>query len=152
MADLLAEYGLDDSVVVGDCRDLQKVSGTTGLCIWALEHGFEAPGLTVISEKDVFGERIVRATRRQRNRPARLLIEANNLAEGDLVVHEEHGIGRFKCLKVLSVDGNAHECLHIEYANDGRLFLPVENLELISRYGQGETSLDRLGITGVART
>ena len=145
MADLLAEYDLNDSVVVGDCSDLQNVTGKTGLCIWALEHGFEAPGLTVISEKDVFGERIVRATRRQKNKPARLLIEANNLAEGDLVVHEEHGIGRFKCLKVLSVDGNAHECLHIEYANDGRLFLPVENLELISRYGQGETSLDRLG-------
>lgn len=145
MADLLAEYDLNESVVVGDCSDLQKVRGKTGLCIWALEHGFEAPGLTVISEKDVFGERIVRAARRQRKKPARLLIEANNLTEGDLVVHEEHGIGRFKCLKVLSVDGNAHECLHIEYAKDGRLFLPVENLDLISRYGQGETSLDRLG-------
>ena len=145
MADLLVEYDLNESVVVRNCRDLKTVKGKTGLCIWGLEHGFEAPGLTVISEKDVFGERVVRATRRHRNKPARLLIEANNLSEGDLVVHEEHGIGRFKCLEVLSVDGNAHECLHIEYADKGRLFLPVENLDLISRYGQGETSLDRLG-------
>ena len=145
MADLLVEYELNESVVVRDCHDLKTVKGKTGLCIWALERGFEAPGLTVISEKDVFGERVVRATRRHKNKPARLLIEANNLSDGDLVVHEEHGIGRFKCLDVLSVDGNAHECLHIEYSDGGRLFLPVENLDLISRYGQGEASLDRLG-------
>ncbi len=145
MADLLAEYDLDESIVISDRRDLRKLRGKTGLCIWTLEHGFEAPGLTVISEKDVFGERIVRTTRRTRNKPAQLLIEANNLNEDDLVVHEDHGIGRFKCLEVLNVDGNPHECLRLEYGGNGRLFLPVENLDLISRYGQGEARLDRLG-------
>ena len=70
-----------------------------------------------------------------------------SLAAGDLVVHSDHGIGRFIGLKTIEAAGAPHDCLEIHYAGDGRLFLPVENIELLSRYGSEATEavLDKLG-------
>src|SRR5262249_7409890 len=69
---------------------------------------------------------------------------------GDLVVHADHGIGRFAGLKTITVLGAAHDVLELEYAAGDKLYLPVENIELLSRYGADEAGaqLDRLG--GVA--
>src|SRR5262249_61832930 len=69
---------------------------------------------------------------------------------GDVVVHVEHGIGRFVGLKTIEAAGAPHDCLEIHYAGNDRLFLPVENIELLSRYGSEDTAvdLDRLGGTG----
>src|SRR5256886_7088163 len=76
--------------------------------------------------------------------------EVTSLASGDLVVHGEHGIGRFVGLQTLEVSGAPHDCLELHYAADTKLFLPVENIELLSRYGsdQANVELDRLGGTG----
>src|SRR5260370_37730597 len=76
--------------------------------------------------------------------------EVTSLSAGDLVVHVEHGIGRFVGLQTLEVSGAPHACLELHYAADTKLFLPVENIELLSRYGSDHASveLDRLGGSG----
>ena len=61
------------------------------------------------------------------------------------MVHVDHGIGRYHGLEVITAAGAAHECLSLEYAEQARLYLPVENIELLSRYGHDEGLLDRLG-------
>ena len=73
-----------------------------------------------------------------------------SLSAGDLVVHVDHGIGRFVGLQNIEAAGAPHDCLEIHYAESAKLFLPVENIELLSRYGSEDTDveLDRLGGTG----
>jgi transcription-repair coupling factor (superfamily II helicase) len=119
------------------------------LAVWALEQGFEAPWadgarLTVISEQDVLGDRLIRQPRKKR-RAENFLTETQSLSPGDLVVHVDHGIGRYTGLEVVTAAGAAHECIALEYAEGARLYLPVENIELLSRYGHEEGLLDRLG-------
>ena len=79
-----------------------------------------------------------------------MLAEAAALAAGDLVVHVDHGVGRFVGLKTIEAAGAPHDCLEIHYAGGDRLFLPVENLELLSRYGSEQGELDRLGASRLA--
>src|SRR5690606_270534 len=129
-----------------DLRELPK--GTAGLAVLRLEAGFEAPDLTIISEQDILGDRLVRRSRRKR--ASDFLSEVASLSAGDIVVHADHGIGRFVGRRTIEAAGAPHDCLEIHYAGDGRLFLPVENIELLSRYGSAaaDMPLDRLG--GVA--
>ena len=114
------------------------------LAVWGLEAGFETPDLTVISEQDVLGDRLIRQPKKRR-KAENFLTEVQSLSPGDLVVHVDHGVGRFHGLEVVSAAGAAHECLLLEYAEKSRLYLPVENIELLSRYGHEEGLLDRLG-------
>ena len=139
---LLEDEGLIGAVPVSDLRGVGKHG--LHLAIWPLEHGFESPGLTVISEQDVLGDRLVRKTARKR-RAENFLTETQSLSPGDLVVHVDHGIGRYQGLEVVSAAGAAHECLLLEYADAAKLYLPVENIELLSKYGHDEGLLDRLG-------
>ncbi len=141
---LLQDEGLSGAAPIGDGRDIPEGQGGVYLAVWALEHGFEAPGLAVISEQDVLGDRLIRSPQKRR-RAENFLTEAQSLSPGDLVVHVDHGIGRYRGLEVVTALGAAHECLLIEYAGGDRLYLPVENIELLSRYGQEEGLLDRLG-------
>ena len=101
----------------------------------------------IIGEQDILGDRLVRQGKRKR-RAQDVLAEASALAAGDLVVHIDHGVGRFVGLKTIEAAGAPHDCLEIHYAGGDRLFLPVENLELLSRYGSEHGELDRLGSTG----
>ncbi|HZH27576.1 MAG TPA: CarD family transcriptional regulator, partial [Azospirillaceae bacterium] len=94
--------------------------------IWPLEHGFETADLTVVSEQDILGDRLVRQKRKSR-RPQDFLTEVAALTPGDLVVHVDHGIGRFEGLKTIEAAGAPHDCLELHYAGGDRLFLPVEN-------------------------
>ncbi len=116
--------------------------------ILGLEHGFEAENFAVIAEQDILGDRLVR-TRRRSKKAADVLTEATSLSTGDLVVHADHGIGRFVGLKTITAIGAPHDCLELIYHGGDKLFLPVENIELLSRYGadSGTTQLDRLGGT-----
>ena len=79
-----------------------------------------------------------------------MLAEAAALSQGDLIVHQEHGVGRYEGLKTLDVQGAPHDCLDLCYHGGDKLYLPVENIELVSRYGaeDAEAQLDKLG--GVA--
>ncbi|MBS0571894.1 MAG: transcription-repair coupling factor [Proteobacteria bacterium] len=141
---LLEDEGVKGAVLVRDMREVPEGRGTLHLAVWALEHGFECPGLTVISEQDVLGDRLIRGARKRR-RAENFLTEAQSLSPGDLVVHVEHGVGRYRGLETITALGAPHECVHLEYAEGARLYLPVENIELLSRYGHEEGLLDRLG-------
>ena len=121
----------------------------TAFACFGVEEGFETPDFAVIAEQDILGDRLVRQRRKPR-RAADVLTEATSLSVGDLVVHSDHGIGRFAGLQTITALGAPHDCLEIHYAAGDKLFLPVENIELLSRYGgeDGDAQLDRLG--GVA--
>ncbi|WKL56619.1 transcription-repair coupling factor [Asticcacaulis sp. ZE23SCel15] len=110
-----------------------------------LDQGFETETLAIISETDILGDRLARP--RKRRRANNFLAEASALSQGDLVVHIEHGIGRYDGLKTLTVDQAPHDCLELQYASDAKLYLPVENIDLLTRYGADSDSaqLDRLG-------
>ncbi|HVL20723.1 MAG TPA: transcription-repair coupling factor [Amaricoccus sp.] len=140
---LLRDNGVTDAREIARASDLRGDRGLA-LAVWPLEHGFEAPGLTVVSEQDVLGDRLIRAPRRRR-KAENFLTEAAGLTPGDLVVHVDHGIGRYKGLETVTAMGAPHECLLVEYAGGDKLYLPVENIELLSRYGHEEGLLDKLG-------
>lgn len=117
--------------------------------VMPLTHGFIAPELTVIAEQDILGERQGQV-KRKRKHSEQFLAEAANFSEGELIVHREHGIGRFVGLVTMEVQGISRDCLKLIYADDDKLFLPVENVDLLSRYGSGDTEegdakLDKLG-------
>ncbi|WP_223421217.1 transcription-repair coupling factor [Tateyamaria pelophila] len=139
---LIEDEGLAEVIPITDGTRVGKRG--LHLTVWALEHGFEAPGLTVISEQDVLGDRLIRQPKRKR-RAENFLTETQSLSPGDLVVHVDHGIGRYQGMEVVTAAGAAHECLLLEYAENSKLYLPVENIELLSRYGHEEGLLDRLG-------
>ncbi|MDP5366908.1 MAG: DEAD/DEAH box helicase, partial [Paracoccaceae bacterium] len=139
---LISDEGLIGAVHVADARGIGKHG--LHLAVWPLDQGFEAEGLTVISEQDVLGDRLIR-TARKRRRADEFLTEAQSLSPGDLVVHVDHGVGRYLGLEVVTALGAAHECLTLEYAESAKLYLPVENIELLSRFGHEEGLLDKLG-------
>jgi transcription-repair coupling factor (superfamily II helicase) len=123
-------------------RDKDIVS----MIVLGLETGFETGDLAIIAEQDILGDRLVRRGRKTR-KASDFISELSALTTGDLVVHVDHGIGRFEDLRTIDVQGSPHDCLLIFYAGNDRLFLPVENIELLSRYGSDEQNvqLDRLG-------
>ncbi|MDA8586863.1 transcription-repair coupling factor [Rhodobacteraceae bacterium] len=142
---LIEDQDIQGATPIGDFRDVPDGKGGLFLAIWALEHGFEGKdGLTVISEQDVLGDRLIRPTKKKR-RADNFLTEAQSLSPNDLIVHVDHGVGRYMGLEVVEALGAPHECIHLEYAGGDRLFLPVVNIELLSRYGHEEGLLDRLG-------
>ena len=139
---LLEDEDLIGAVSVRDVKGIGKHG--LHLAVWPLEHGFETPDLTVISEQDVLGDRLIRKPQKKR-RAENFLTETQSLTPGDLVVHVDHGIGRYQGLEVIQAAGAAHECILLEYAEAAKLYLPVENIELLTKYGHDEGLLDRLG-------
>ncbi len=119
------------------------------LKVLPLDHGFAAPDLTVVTEQDILGDRLARKARKTR-KADNFLTEVSALAEGDLVVHVDHGIGRFLELETINAAGVVNDCLKIEYSGGDRLYVPVMNLETLSRFGadEGTTQLDKLGGAG----
>ncbi len=142
LSGLIEDEGLSETIPVTDATRIGKRG--LHLAVWALEHGFETPDLTVIAEQDVLGDRLIRAPKKRR-KAENFLTETQSLTPGDLVVHVDHGIGRYHGLEVITAAGAAHECISLEYAEQARLYLPVENIELLSKYGHEEGLLDRLG-------
>ncbi|WP_366556000.1 transcription-repair coupling factor [Aquibaculum sediminis] len=144
---LLGEHGLEGLSTVSDWAEAQaQPAGSVALVTLALERGFTHDGLSLLTESDVLGERIARATRKRR-RSDNFLTEVSSLEEGDHVVHVDHGIGRYEGLETLDVGGAAHDCLRVVYHGNDKLYVPVENIEVLSRYGSqdGVVELDRLG-------
>ncbi len=140
---LLEDQDLTQVSEISDGR-VGLQTGSLNLAVWPLEQGFTGNGLTVISEQDVLGDRLIRPKRKTK-RAENYLTEAQSLSPGDLVVHVDHGVGRYKGLETVTAMGAPHECIALEYAGGDRLFLPVENIELLSRYGHEEGLLDKLG-------
>ena len=147
---VLADHGLTQARPVPNFAGAMALpKSDIALGILALETGFETSDLTIVSEQDILGDRLVRRTTK-RKRAQDFLTEIGTLAPGDIIVHVEHGIGRFVGLQTVTAVGAPHDCLEIHYAAGDKLFLPVENLELLSRYGSEDTEaqLDKLGGRG----
>jgi transcription-repair coupling factor (superfamily II helicase) len=142
LSGLIEDEGLAETIAIPNATRIGKRG--LHLAVWALEHGFRTSDLTVISEQDVLGDRLIR-TARKRRKAENFLTETQSLSPGDLVVHVDHGIGRYQGMEVITALGAAHECLLLEYAESSKLYLPVENIELLSKYGHEEGLLDKLG-------
>ncbi|WP_406736562.1 transcription-repair coupling factor [Thioclava sp. GXIMD4215] len=144
---LMEDEGLHIARLISDAR---QIGPGVNLTVWTLDQGFEAPpkgddpALTVISEQDVLGDRLIRKPKKKR-KADNFLTEAQSLSQGDLVVHVDHGVGRYKGLETVSALGAPLDCILLEYAGGDRLFLPVVNIELLSRFGHEDGLLDKLG-------
>jgi transcription-repair coupling factor (superfamily II helicase) len=144
---LLADHGLKDARLADDWQAaLGAADKGVALIVLPLDHGFTSPDLAVLTEQDMLGDRLVRRAKRRKNTDA-FLQELATLSPGDLVVHVDHGIGRYDGLTQIPVQQAPHDCVALEYAGGDKLYVPVENLEVLSRYGAGEegASLDKLG-------
>ncbi len=140
---LLEERALPVTVVSSFQAALKK---TPSLLILPLETGFKCKAFTLITEADLLGERMSRPSRFKRAKE-NFIEDISTLSQGDLVVHISHGIGRYEGLITLSAGGTQHDCLKVVYADDDKLFVPVENLDVLTRYGSENTAvaLDKLG-------
>jgi transcription-repair coupling factor (superfamily II helicase) len=147
MSHVLRDHGLPNLANVRSWQEaLERPKPEISLAVLGIESGFETADAAIISEQDILGDRLVRR-RKAAKRAENFIAEATSLSTGDLVVHVDHGIGRFMGLKTIEAAGAPHDCLEIHYADDNKLYLPVENIELLSRYGSEEAGvqLDKLG-------
>ncbi len=143
---MFAAQGVTDIEKVASIAEARKAAkSAVSFALLGLESGFETPDLAVIAEQDILGDRLIR--RRKAKKASDVLIEASSLTPGDLMVHADHGIGRFIGLKTIDAAGAPHDCVELEYSGGDKLFLPIENMELLTRYGSGEdgANLDKLG-------
>lgn len=147
---LMMAAGFTSLTDIAGADDLKKLDPfQIGMAVIALEHGFVADDLVVITEQDLLGDRMARAIKK-RKKADNFLREVSSLSPGDLVVHIDHGIGRFESLETLEAAGTLHDCLKLTYDGGDRLFVPVENIEVLSRFGgeDGVSALDKLGGAG----
>ncbi len=147
MATILRDHGVMPLVTTDSWTNVvEGPVGVVWLAVVPQELGFEFDDFVVTTEHDIVGERMVRRARKVK-KAADMFSELAALNVGDLMVHVDHGIGRFEGLRTLEVQGSPHDCLLLIYAGNDRLFIPVENIDLLSRYGS-ETEgvqLDKLG-------
>ena len=117
-----------------------------------LDSGFANADLELVTEQDLLGDRLVRRKKRRKGADA-FLAELSALTPGDLVVHMDHGIGRYGGLQSIPVGDSPHDCVCLEYAGGDKLYVPVENIDVLSRYGSDAdfVALDRLGGEGWQR-
>jgi transcription-repair coupling factor (superfamily II helicase) len=146
LAGLLRDHDLSGAVLVDTWQEaLGAADRGVALTILPLDHGFTAPGVALLTEQDMLGDRLVRRNRRKKSADA-FLAELATLSPGDLVVHADHGIGRYEGLTQIPVQKAPHDCVALTYAGGDKLYVPVENLEVLSRYGSEEGgTLDKLG-------
>jgi transcription-repair coupling factor (superfamily II helicase) len=145
---LLADHGLNKTALADTWQEAQGIAAanTVALAVLPLDHGFTTGDLALLTEQDMLGDRLVRRRKRRKSADA-FLSELATLSPGDLVVHADHGIGRYEGLTRIPVGTSPHDCVALEYAGGDKLYVPVENIDILSRYGSGSdgVALDRLG-------
>ena len=149
LAQLLKENGFQAETVGNGAHAAKLPAGTVALATLGVERGFVGGRVAVVGEQDLLGERISRPPRR-RKRADQFIAEATEIAAGDLVVHQEYGIGRYDGLETVTAGHAPHDCLRLIYDGQEKLFLPVENIEMLSRFGSegNGVALDKLGGAG----
>ncbi|MEP0191196.1 MAG: transcription-repair coupling factor [Erythrobacter sp.] len=150
IASILGEAGMGTRLVNSWQEALgQSAKGDLAVMVLPLETGFASDAFEVLTEQDVLGDRLVRRKKKRKDSDA-FLAELQALARGDLVVHVEHGIGKYLGLEPVPVGKSQHDCVQLEYKGGDKLFIPVENIDVLSRYGSSEEAvmLDRLGGEG----
>jgi transcription-repair coupling factor (superfamily II helicase) len=145
LSNLLDDHGLKAQKQVDSWQEALGSKTQPALLVLPLDHGFTTPEVAVLTEQDMLGDRLVR--RRRKKAAAAFLEELATLSPGDLVVHADHGIGRYEGLTQIPVSKVPHDCVALEYARGDKLYVPVENIELLSRYGSDSegVALDSLG-------
>ena len=148
LAGLVADHGLTSTAMADTWQEAQGLAaqGKVALVVVPLDRGFVAPALTVVTEQDLLGDRLVRRAKRKKSADA-FLSELATMSPGDFMVHRDHGIGRFEGLTSIPVGKSPHDCVQLTYAGGDKLFVPVENIDVLSRYGSESDGvvLDRLG-------
>ena len=150
---LLREQGATGLEPVAGWQQAQGLAakGTVPAVVLGLESGFRLPQIELWTEQDLLGDRLVR--RRSARKADAFLKDLQTLETGELVVHQEHGIGRYIGLVPIKVSGAEHDTVALEYSGGDKLYVPVENLDVLSRYGSENegVALDKLGGTGWAQ-
>ena len=143
---LLEDHGLKAHKQADSWQEALGSKTQPTLLVLPLDHGFTTPDVAVLTEQDMLGDRLVRR-RKKRKAADAFLAELATLSPGDLVVHAEHGIGRYEGLTQIPVSKVPHDCVALEYARGNKLYVPVENIELLTRYGSESegVTLDSLG-------
>jgi transcription-repair coupling factor (superfamily II helicase) len=152
LSGLLEEHGIKAQKSADSWQEALSSKTQPALLVLPLDHGFTTPDVAVLTEQDMLGDRLVRR-RKKRKAAAAFLEELATLSPGDLVVHADHGIGRYEGLTQIPVSKVPHDCVALEYARGNKLYVPVENIELLSRYGSESEGvvLDSLGGEGWQR-
>ncbi|MEL7706986.1 transcription-repair coupling factor [Citromicrobium bathyomarinum] len=147
IASILGEAGTELALAESWQEALGKsAKGSPTAMILPLDSGFASEDIELVTEQDLLGDRLVRRRKKRRDSDA-FLSELQALSRGDLVVHTEHGIGKYLGLEPVTVGKSKHDCVMLQYKGGDKLYIPVENLEVLSRYGSSEDAvmLDRLG-------
>jgi transcription-repair coupling factor (superfamily II helicase) len=146
LAGLLEDHGLKSLKQADSWQAALGSKAEAALIVLPLDHGFNAPDVAVLTEQDMLGDRLVRRKKRRKSADA-FLAELAALTPGDLVVHAEHGIARYEGLTSVMVGKAPHDCVALSYAGGDKLYVPVENIDVLSRYGSDSerATLDRLG-------
>jgi len=147
IASILSEAGADTKLAETWQEALGlSAKGQAVAMVLPLETGFANAELELLTEQDVLGDRLVRRKKRRKDSDA-FLAELQALNRGDLVVHVEHGIGKYLGLEPVPVGKSKHDCVMLEYKGGDKLYIPVENIDVLTRYGSSEDAvmLDRLG-------
>jgi transcription-repair coupling factor (superfamily II helicase) len=147
---LLHEHGLTATADAESWQEaMGKAVGSTALAVLPLDHGFTTADVALLTEQDMLGDRLVRRQKRRKSADA-FMAELATLSPGDLVVHADHGIGRYEGLTSIPVGKSPHDCVALSYQGGDKLYVPVENIDVLSRYGSESegVGLDKLG--GVA--
>ncbi|WP_282947471.1 MULTISPECIES: transcription-repair coupling factor [unclassified Sphingopyxis] len=151
LSGLLRDHGVTSLAPADSWQDAlgtasAESGGATAMVVLPLDHGFASDAISLLTEQDILGERLVRRQKRRKSADA-FLAELATLSVGDLVVHLDHGIGRYEGLTSIPVGKSPHDCVALTYSGGDKLYVPVENLDVLSRYG-GESdgvALDKLG-------
>ncbi len=150
--DLLKDHDVKTAMLCDDWKSCSAAGAAVALTILPLAAGFRSDNIALLTEQDIFGDRLVRKSKRRKSNDA-FIAELSALSQGDLVVHLEHGIGLYEGIVSIPVGESPHDCVSLKYAGGDKLFVPVENIDVLSRYGEGSDTvvLDRLGGEGWQR-
>ncbi|HRO28357.1 MAG TPA: CarD family transcriptional regulator, partial [Luteimonas sp.] len=122
----------------GEGGDDEALALAFAIAVAPLDDGFalDDPRVAILTERQLFPERAAQPRRRKRvgREPEAIIRDLGELSEGAPIVHEDHGVGRYRGLVTLEAGGQPGEYLDIEYAKGDRLYVPVAQLHLVSRY------------------
>lgn len=143
LAKIMKDYDIAHKVCESIPSDFQPL---LHIIVSPVDEGYICPEYAFITEKNIFGNAISKLTKKRSNQLKNNTSPAS-FAMDELVVHNEYGIGRFKGLETIELSDTKHECIKLEYAGEDKLFIPVENINLITKYGSEDSTaqLDSLG-------
>lgn len=135
---VLEDYGLQ-AAVIGENQSL--ILGKIQISEGNLHTGFELPiqKVAVITEEELFNKRTKKTARRQKLSNAERIKSYSELRIGDYVVHVNHGIGKYLGIETLEINGVHKDYLHLRYQGNDKLYVPVEQIDLVQKYVGSES-------------